>query len=512
MQKIKNKIADIILYGFVLLFIWIISNGLLNYDAVSYDFNPVLLSIYIIVYLALLVFVRRKAAVYLSRIKYLPAVLLTVFGIISLVTGLIFRVNPSWDMGEVFNIAKAAANGDAIETYYLYYYPNNAMMAIIYTVVFKIAMLFGASDLVTVATCFNSLFVTGTAVFIYFAVCRLYDKQHGMLVLLITLFTTPLYLQSAIYYTDSASMFFTSLTFYLVVCAVKADTKIKSVVIQILLGITVFVGFETKLTTFILIIALVIYALYRGFSLAEVKKVFIAFISFAVMFTAFTVAKNAVYDSELSDRYQYPPEHWIMMGLNGVGGVSLDDCVYTNSYESYELKQQADREMIAERLSWYNTNTFIKHITQKLKFAWTDGVYYAPEKLRREPVDKGFFHEFVLYDGKYTPYYKYFPQTMHFGMLILMTISAYSLIKCKTKTDRKGIEAALVLAVLGIALFLIIWENRSRYILTMLPAMMILQLSGLDYLIGRLEERKKEKKNAQSVIGNTDVLRGRSCK
>ena len=85
---------------------------------------------------------------------------------------------------------------------------------------------------------------------------------------------------------------------------------------------------------------------------------------------------------------------------------------------------------------------------------------------------------------------------MHYGMLILMTISAYSLIKCKTKTGKKGIEAALVLAVLGIALFLIIWENRSRYILTMLPAMMILQLSGLDYLIGRLEERKKEKKNA----------------
>lgn len=488
LDKLKNKIADIILLFFIAIFIWIISNGILNYDAVSYEYNPFLLCACIAVYLGILFFLRKKVVYYLASFKYLPAILLAVFALVSVLTGIIFRVNPSWDMGEVFNIAKTIAGGNVVENYYLYYYPNNIMITVIYTVVFKIAMILGITDLILAATVFNSFLVTGTAVFIYLAAHELYGKQQALLILIITLLTTPLYLQSAIYYTDSASMFFTALTLYLFLKVLHAHKKTESVIFQILLGISVFTAFETKVTTFILIIALLIYALYRGFKLADIKKVWISFLAFVILLSAFITAKNIIFDRELTDRYQYPPEHWIMMGLDGVGGFNLNDCIYTSSYDSYELKQQADREMIKTRLSSYNSNTFLKHITQKLKYAWTDGVYFAPEKLRRDPVNPNLLHEFVLSGGKYTKYYKYFPQTMHFAMLILITVSAYSVMKCK---KNKGIEAALILAVLGIVIFLLIWENRSRYILTMFPVMMILQLSGLDYII----KRKKETAN-----------------
>lgn len=110
-------------------------------------------------------------------------------------------------MGEVFNIAKTIAGGNVVENYYLYFYPNNIMITVIYTVVFKIAMILGITDLILAATVFNSFLVTGTAVFIYLAAHELYGKQQALLILIITLLTTPLYLQSAIYYTDSASMF-----------------------------------------------------------------------------------------------------------------------------------------------------------------------------------------------------------------------------------------------------------------------------------------------------------------
>ena len=488
MEKFINRTADIVLGAFTALFLWVTANGLLAYDAVSYFYHPVLIALGIAAYIPLILILRRYMIPRFAGIRALPPVLLVLFACISIAVGVILRVNPSWDMGEVFSIAKALANGQVVETYYLYYFPNNLMVTLIYTIVFKLALLFGAADFVLVATVFNALVVAGTAVFLYLTARALYGKELSLLLLVITLFTTPLYLQAAIYYTDSLSMFFVSAMLYFAIGAARAGKRGVSVAFQILFGGVTFVAFETKITSFILIIALFLYAVYRGFTRKDVRKFALAALTFVLLFAVFTVAKKQVLDKELLDRYQYPPEHWVMMGLNGVGGFSIEDCAYTSSFPTYRERQEAAREMIRTRLGWYDGNDFLKHLTAKLKFAFTDGAYFAPEKLRREPVREGILHEFVLTEGKYNAAYKYFPQVMHFGMLIFMIYSAYTMAK---NGKKKGIEAAFVLAVFGIALFLLLWENRSRYILTMLPVMMLLQLSGVEAFARRRKERKQ---------------------
>ncbi len=495
LTRLKNAVATVILGIFTAIFLWILANGFLAFDPVSYAFNPFLVmggtALFVV---AALVF-RKIIAPKLENIRWLPYILLGIFAVFSFTVGILMRVNPSWDMGDVFHIAKSLAGGGYMETYYLYYYPNNVVICAVYIVVFKIAMLLGFTDLVLVATVFNALLVSLTAVCTYFAARHLYGKATSLTLLAVMVLTTPIYLQAAIYYTDSASMFAVSLVVLLILKTVDAKTTRSSVILQILTGFSAFSAFGIKVTAFIPVIAFIIYAIYRGFGLKDLKKMAVAVLTFLVVFIGFTAAKNAFFDSELIERYQYPPEHWIMMGLTPsdgfsvAGGFSIEDCIYTSSFKTMAERKEATRAKIVERFSQYNANTYLKHLTKKMKFAWTDGVFFAPEKLRREPVKHTFLHECVLYDGEYTDIYKYFPQCMHMGMLFFMIYAAF----CQTKRQgKKSVEAALILAVFGMLIFFAIWENRSRYILTILPVMLLLEANGIDLLLEKLRKNKEK--------------------
>ena len=66
----------------------------------------------------------------------------------------------------------------------------------------------------------------------------------------------------------------------------------------------------------------------------------------------------------------------------------------------------------------------------------TTGTYWAPDVLRREPNSRKILHEFVLEGGKYSKYYKYIPQVMHFSMLIFIIINIKSKIKRNDFTSK----------------------------------------------------------------------------
>ena len=110
----------------------------------------------------------------------------------------------------------------------------------------------------------------------------------------------------------------------------------------------------------------------------------------------------------------------------------------------------------------------------------TTGTYWAPDVLRREPNSRKILHEFVLEGGKYSKYYKYIPQVMHFSMLIFIIINIKSKIK---RNDFTSKDTVSLITMLGVMLFLIVWENRSRYLVNIIPLLLINQLNGIEVCI-----------------------------
>ena len=90
---------------------------------------------------------------------------------------------------------------------------------------------------------------------------------------------------------------------------------------------------------------------------------------------------------------------------------------------------------------------------------------------------------------------------LYFTMLIFMLINAIHILR-KKKYD--SIYLTLTITILEIAVFLMFWENRSRYILTLVPIMIMLSVHGIEIISNKL--KKGDSENEENISSDTNVL------
>lgn len=487
MKKIdilKKQFLKIILIVLFLCMGWIVLTGILEYNKVVFRYNCIFLSIGIIIYMFLIRLIYTKLIDKLMKIKYITYILFSVFLILAIVSGIIFKLNPSWDMGTVFEIAKEyVEKGTITNTFYLAEFPNNTMMLCIEIIFMKVLKIFHITDYLTAITILTACIITASVVVFYYIAKKILGDKKALMFLIIAVFTTPFYLYSAVYYTDTFSMLIVALLFYLWLIIREMEKSKKKLILQIFYGIILFVAYELKLTSVFVYIAIIIYEICNTNIKSVIKNNYIIVLISIIFLISFKVLiVNNLTTEEERNKYQIPTEHWIMMGMNGVGNFIPEDYAYTNQFGTLEEKAKADREMIVQRIKENNINEHIKRITRKMGYTWHDGTYFVPDILRRLPTNKNILHEFVLEDGKYCSFYKYIPQIMHFAMLIFIMLNLRKIIKNKEYNSK---ELVGMISILGIMMFLIIWENRSRYLVNMLPLMLLMQINGIDYFSNR---------------------------
>lgn len=503
MKKVGQVLLTIALGFFAMLFSWIIINGIFIGKDVLYSFNPFLLVLFIALDIGISIFVYKKIVPKLLKYRWIPIVLIALFTILCIAIGISLRLNPSWDMGRVFNMAVQYAKEGNIADTYLYEYQNNIAITCVFIVIFKVFSFFGATDYITIITIMNAIMISLTVLCMYKVVKKVSGKQNALMLLIICLFTTPLYLYAAIYYSDTMSMFLCSLFLMIYVYMRDEENKKKKIFEQILLALVFIIGFEVKITSSFVFVAILITGLLNG-KYKELIRDFKFFIpSVLVFFIMWNTFVNVVVipDKSKLDTWKVPIAHWLWIGSVGTGTYNEEAYQYTYSFSTYDEKNTADLQKLKETIKSYNPGSFIVHINDKLKYTWSDGTYFAPEKLRRNPVDKGFLYEYVASDGTQKDTYKYLPQIMHFAMLIFMLINAISILR-KKKYD--SIYSTLTITILEIAVFLMFWENRSRYILTLVPIMIMLSVHGIEIISNKL--KKGDSENEENISSDTNVL------
>ena len=299
----------------------------------------------------------------------------------------------------------------------------------------------------------------------------------------ICIFTSPLYLYSAEYYTDTFSMIIPLLILLAYIKVRKDGVKPKKRIINnLIIAFLIFMALKIKLTAAFIFIAIVMYEVVQK----NTKKCIKQWIEIVLIVVVMSWLFNVIFVIKIAPKgmreiYEIPKVHWIMMGMNGTGTFNADEYAYTMAPENktIEDKKRADMEMIKERIVTRSSCEHFKNLTNKLGYAWHDGTYFVPVVLGVNPQSKKLLHEFILRDGKYTKYYKYIPQIMHFSMLIFIFINICRNAKIK---KLKSIDLILFLTILGIILFFLIWENRSRYIVNTIPILIIAQINGIEYV------------------------------
>ncbi len=384
----------------------------------------------------------------------------------------------TWDMGVVYNAAEYyVTNGsfDMGKYDYFLWFPNNSPLYNLFVVLFTAFSKLGITNTQRALNIVNALVLLLSAWMVEKTIQIFAGKEYTGIGLMLCVVLCPFSLYTVIAYTDTFSMLFLSIALLFYVRFIR-NTGNRNVNLLLFSGAVAF-GASLKVSILILAIAAV---MDLFISKDELRNKFVSLILvITVAFGGFVSFKYIHEHSPFLPEYDYnytiPHSHWVMMGLNGLGGYSDDD--YQNitlQYPDKASRQRANIEEIIRRIEEKGVDGMVTHLKNKLSFIFSEGTFGACYKLDRAVVRPNGLHEYIIYLGTRFEILGNFSLGLFLSVLVFMVIGIVNSIR---KKDTYVTMPAL--SLIGIIMFLLMWEARSRYILNFLPVFVLMAVSGI---------------------------------
>lgn len=382
-------------------------------------------------------------------------------------------VYPGWDFGAVYQGAVEIAEDGAFSdssNWYFTTYPNNVMLCMLLAGFFR--LFGGLGSYITLGILLNIGLILLGMVFLFLLTEQLLGTRIAFLALLCCSLIPAFYMHAPIFYTDTFALPFVTGAF------LSYQYRKKDARLLILTAAVLAVGYKVKGSLGVILIALLIHLwLQKEPAGKRLRESLLLVIPFLLLLGFLTVipGKMSFFDTADAEKNEFPMEHWLAMGLAGNGGYNADVYWMTASVEGKAEKQKTDRQFIKDTLEEYGPAGLAAHLEEKILFTWADGVYFAPEKLKRDPLKETPLHSFVLYDGAdYQKTYRYCNAVQLLLFLgILLSLAGNFL----EKGGNREVQA-LQIAVFGLFCFLLFWETRSRYLVNFVPVFVVLGADG----------------------------------
>lgn len=432
-------------------------------------------------------------------------VLLVLFLILSYLSVYYFRVKYNWDFKWIMDSSKDIANtGTTMNQYYFKIFPNNWGALIVTTLAMK--LFFGSEVGAYIA---NIAFIFASVIFAVLSAKKMGGNKLALNTLILLIGCAPLYLYSPIVYTDTLSVAFPIGTFYFWLCAKenKEKSNKKYYINLLIMTIMGVIGYCMKPVAIIVLIAIIIDYIFTKINKKTLKSLCIVIVTSVILITLFNKVGEAVLIKDnRKNELEFPITHWIMMGLNkpeseggtsiGYGAYSQDDADYTSTSGNYNEKKSANILKIKERLNDFGVSGYIDFLFKKFKYVWNDETYYALSLIGWDTLNTNSIpYKLVLGDNSYVffrPYMRHFNNMLFFAIIVGIIIDLL-------KKERTREIRILGISIVGIAIFLLVWEARSRYIYFLIPIFIILGAYGICNIEKIVEQgMKKLKKNKEN--------------
>lgn len=246
----------------------------------------------------------------------------------------------------------------------------------------------------------------------------------------------------------------------------KEDITKKNWYWPFLIGFATFFGMKFKITVAIVTIAIIIDMILQNNWKNNFKSFGIILIAMLIGLGVFQGTYHIFFgDLNLSSELQIPYNHWIKMGMHGFGGYNEEDYqLYSVVTDPLERKK-VNNEEIVKTLQDYGISGYAKFLNDKIFYTWGDGTYFSAIKLSRETFNRDNFMAKTFRAG--APYfmkYLYIINIIHYALLLLLMGSG--ILSLVSKKDNL---LPRFLSIIGIFLFLLMWETRSRYLYNFIP-------------------------------------------
>ncbi len=421
-----------------------------------------------------------------------------------------------WDCGTVVKESVNLFEGKGLEDpMYLAKYQNNMAIISIFKILYGFGSIFmqmNTANYLLIDVLFNIVLINIAAVATFKTCEKLFGKNGAMLSALFIIPFIILTPYRIVPYTDTYSQAFPILVFYLFI-KTREDSKLNPLR-YFLIGLLITIGYYIKPTAVIIGIAILmiqilsIKSVNKENVIKTVKKALIVILGIVIAFSANLFFKNKNFGEYITKQdyidNEVPATHFIMMGLNNVGnkyGMFYDqDCLATENTIGLENKKALNIRVIKQRLKDYGIFGYAKFLYGKAIRVMGDGTFYykregsffTTEPYNNSQIAKN-YRDWEIENRKSS---RDFIQALWILIFIGLIFSSN---KNFENTDN---EAIAKLAIIGIVLFLLIFEARSRYLVNHLPFFIIVGTLGMKNVIKTLENvlnkiKRKEVKESE---------------
>ena len=520
--------------------VFLLSIAILNIfglkDNLMASYNYKFITIFSIVYIGIMLFIiyffkkhnKQFIGIRSNIVKLIVYISIIAMQIIYAV--LIYR-KIGWDAGMVYGSACDLVNGTFNNSEYFSMYGNNVLLLLFLEILFRIVKIFGCSNYLLVAIIFNIFMVDLAIYYIYKTCAKLGGKKYGIISYLISIPMLGFSPYIAVVYSDTLSYIFPIIIFYNYIC--YKDEKESKNKIKLIFKITCFsiLGYLVKPTNVIILIAIfVIETIFciikklnqkRGIEYTQkvfnkektkyyIINAFVVFFTILVIYGGFSIYENVrlsrYISKELIEQNSFPMTHFMMMGLKPEGydgkyyGVYLEDDVNNTKLQiGKSAKKEYNVSQIKSRLKSMGSSGYLSYLYDKYTFIISDGTFFYGNEgsyYQSEPYVKGRLADFVQ-ELSYVDKDNYKKITLNimqsYWVIVISLILISSIINLFQRESGSQV-CVLKLSIVGIIMFILLFEARSRYLMNYLPIFIALAVYSMKILEKINVVRNKENK------------------
>ena len=401
-----------------------------------------------------------------------------------------------WDVQGLLDLSYLVSRGLDTSDYAAYFsrYPNNLLLGWFFSVVRKAALRFGLArfeyGLLLLVQC---LINTATGALLALLLHEL--RRDPVL----TVFGYELYVLLvglspwvSIPYSDSMGLLFPCLIAWLTFRRLRGGLG-RTLLRWGLIGVCACIGYRIKPQILILLMAIFLVGLLRQ-RVRTLRQGLASLGGLAAGFLCASLLCGALVNSlplTLDPEAEFGPAHFLMMGLNTetMGVYRREDVEFSASFATREERDRANLEQAGERLQAMGAGGFLRLMVQKTLTNYADGTFcwdgegeFYVSKIEREPSPLGDFLRELYYSGEWGG--RYFPLWANFVQMLWLAVLLLSCFSGLSGPDAR--RDCLMLGILGLSLFELLFEARSRYLFTYVPLYITLAVYGADALRRRV--------------------------
>lgn len=427
------------------------------------------------------------------------SLLIIVNGILFLIQVYVFKniyFESNWDCGMLAEVSEGLAYHNYDINYgfsgdYFSRYPNNVWLTFILTIIKKINIWIGFTT-PYFATVLIGIVGVNLSLFFLTIIVKEFtkDRQCSAITWIIAAIYLGLSPWCNIPYSDIFSMYFTVFILYLYVRRSYAKSSTQRWFMITMLS---FIGYQIKPTVIIVWIAILIYSILSIKSRKElIKKGYRFVILVGICSLIISISTNIImnYIGLMPDKNKsFSITHFAMMGLNEVttGGFYSEDVEYSASFSNVSERIEGNRKRIKERIENRGLSGNFYFFIKKLIMNYNDGSFaWAKEgdffKTIR-PVPNIFISIWLrhFYYAENNSAIYNIMQMIWLLLLGLSIIAGWSCLKSEAKEKN-----VVFLTLIGITLFVLLFEGRARYFILYSPYYIISAMIGLQYLLKKI--------------------------